>query len=294
MDKIIMEGLKMKESIIKTNTESKGGTSSWQYREADCLIVPDDKSMTYPRICAHRGFNTICPENSMPAFGAAIALGANEIEFDLWATKDGELVSIHDCSLDRVSNGEGNVWDYTYEELLKVDFGIKHSKEFKGLQIVKFEEILKKFANAVIMNIHVKIWDAEHEDRQYERIASLIRQYGCEKHVYMMTSSDESLEQFHEVAPDICRCVGWNGVKDKPLEIVDRAIRLGCEKVQLFKPYFNEQSVIKAKEHGIICNVFWADDPQEAVEYLKMGIDTILTNDYLQIAVAVKEYVRSV
>ena len=85
----------------------------------------------------------------------------------------------------------------------------------------------------------------------------------------------------------------WNGVTDKPLEIVDRAIRMGCEKVQLFKPYFNQESVIKARNHGIICNVFWADDPDEAVEYLKMGIDTILTNDYLQISRAVKKYVES-
>ena len=269
------------------------GRRPWLYRPAGSMIVPGDKVMSYPRICAHRGFNTVCPENSMPAFGAAIALGANEIEFDLWATKDGELVSIHDCDLDRVSNGTGNIWDYTYEELMKVDFGMKYSKEFEGLQIVKFEEILKKFACTVIMNIHVKIWDSEHEDRQYERIASLIRQYDCEKHVYMMSSSDESLEEFHKIAPEICRCVGWNGVKDKPLEIVDRAIKLGCEKVQLFKPYFNQESVIKARNHGIICNVFWADDPDEAIKYLKMGIDTILTNDYFQISRAVKKYIEA-
>ena len=74
---------------------------------------------------------------------------------------------------------------------------------------------------------------------------------------------------------------------------MDRAIRLGCEKVQLFKPYFNQESVIKAHENGIICNVFWAYDPEEAVEYLKMGIETILTNDYLQVSRAVKKYVET-
>ena len=46
----------------------------------------------------------------------------------------------------------------------------------------------------------------------------------------------------------------------------------------------------KAHENGIICNVFWADEPEEAVEFLKMGVDTILTNDYLLIANAVKKY----
>lgn len=62
--------------------------------------------------------------------------------------------------------------------------------------------------------------------------------------------------------------------------------------MQLFKPYFNRESIIKAHNNGIKYNVFWADDPKEAVEYLKMGIDTILTNDYLQISRAVKKYVE--
>ena len=65
-------------------------------------MVQNDKNMPYPRVCAHRGFNTIAPENTMPAFAAAIALGAEEIEFDLWATKDGELVTAHDSKLERV------------------------------------------------------------------------------------------------------------------------------------------------------------------------------------------------
>ena len=62
--------------------------------------------------------------------------------------------------------------------------------------------------------------------------------------------------------------------------MVDRAIALGCKKVQLFKPYFNADTVKKAHEHGIICNVFWSDDPEETKQFRQMGIDTILTNDY--------------
>ncbi len=264
------------------------GRAPWQYRPAGSAVRLNEKQTPYPRVCAHRGFNSICPENSLPAFGAAVALGAEEIEFDIWSTKDGELVSIHDSTLERVSDGIGNIWDYTYDELLKFDFGIKCGERFKGLRIVRFEEILQKFACHVIMNIHVKIWDNECDERQYEKIAGLIRKYDCEKYVYIMTTSDTCLREFHEVAPEICRCVGWNGVTDKPLEIVERAIRLGCEKVQLFKPYFDQSSVDLARANNIRCNVFFADDPGEAVRYLEMGIDTILTNDFLQVSNAVK------
>ncbi|MBR6683820.1 MAG: hypothetical protein IKL38_05705, partial [Firmicutes bacterium] len=132
------------------------GRRPWKYRPAGSAIVLPDDRMPYPRICAHRGFNTIAPENSMPAFGAAVAMGAEEIEFDLWVTKDGEIVSCHDKRLDRVSTGTGNIYDYTYEELLAFDFGVKYSEEFKGLKILKFEEILQKFACHTIMNIHIK------------------------------------------------------------------------------------------------------------------------------------------
>ena len=71
--------------------------------------------------------------------------------------------------------------------------------------------------------------------------------------------------------------------------MVNRAIELGAYKIQLFKPYFNEETVKKAHEHGILCNVFWADRPEQAREFLEMGIDTILTNDYLAIYNATKD-----
>ena len=262
------------------------GRAPWQYRPAGSAVTAGEALTPYPRICAHRGFNTIAPENSMPAFGSAIAMGAEEIEFDLWATKDGELVSIHDASLERTSDGEGMVWDHTYEELLAFDFGKKHGAEYEGLRILRFEEILKKLSNLVIMNIHVKIWDEEAEDPMIEKIVALIRKYDCEKSVYFMTASDRIIKAVMEYAPDIAVCVGHDF--NRPYAIVDRAIALGAKKVQLFKPYFTQEMIDKAKAHGIKCNVFWSDEAEEAKKYLEMGIDTILTNDYGRISAALK------
>ena len=71
--------------------------------------------------------------------------------------------------------------------------------------------------------------------------------------------------------------------------LVDRAIALGAYKVQLFKPHFNQATVDKAHAHGILCNVFYADDPEEARHYRAMGIDTILTNDFLTVKNALTE-----
>ena len=265
------------------------GRRPWKYRPAGSAIVKPDDIMPYPRVCAHRGFNTVAPENSMPAFGSAIAMGAEEIEFDLWYTKDGEIVSIHDSSLERVSDGSGKVYEHTYEEVLKYDFGIKYSEKFKGMKILKFEEILKKFACHTIMNIHVKTInnDCEYDREILEKIIALIDKYDCRKYVYFMSGNDNFLKLAKELAPDICRCCGKGKA---PWEIVDRAIKYDCKKVQLFKPYFNQEMIDKAHKNGIACNVFWSDDTEETKKFLDMGIDTILTNDYNIISQIVKQY----
>ena len=269
------------------------GRNPWQYRPAGSAIIKPESLMPYPRICAHRGFSTIAPENSMPAFGAAVGMGAEEIEFDLWYTKDGEIVSVHDDTLDRISNGTGYVYDHTYEELKKLDFGIKHGEKFKGLRVVKFEDILEKFSCHVIMNIHIKPdvkFDAEDKNfdkKHLEKIISLIDKYDCRKYVYFMSSNDTVLGYLKELAPDIPLCCGFDFNPDFET-IVDRAIKFGCKKVQFFKPNYNENMIKKAHEHGIICNMFWSDEPDEAVKFIEMGIDTILTNDYNIVANAVK------
>ena len=265
------------------------GRRPWKYRPSGSAIVRRDDWMPYPRVCAHRGFNTVAPENSMPAFGAAVAMGAEEIEFDLWYTKDGEIVSIHDSKLDRVSDGTGRVYDYTYEELLKFDFGSKFGEEFKELRILRFEDILKKFACHTIMNVHVKTVSnvCSYDEVLLKKIVDLVRKYDCEKYVYFMSGNDVLLKQLGELAPDIGRCVGGG---DERWKIVDRAIELGINKVQLFKPYFNKEMIDKAHANGIRCNVFWSDDAEETKDFLEMGIDTILTNDYNRISQVVSDF----
>ena len=264
------------------------GRRPWRYRNGGAAIVRFDDVMPYPRLCAHRGFNAVAPENSMPAFGAAISLGASEIEFDLWVTTDGEIVSCHDSTLDRVSTGSGKIYEKSFAELSEFDFGIKFGEKFKGLRIVRFEDILKKYAGHAVMNIHIKNRSTQKDGYDVDamkKIVALIRKYDCVKHVYFMSGVDAILRQFKEYAPDIAICVGGG---DQKWEIVDRAIELGAQKVQLFKPYFNQKMIDKAHAHGIRCNVFWSDDPEEAKRFLDMGIDTILTNDYLAISNALQ------
>ncbi len=275
------------------------GRRPWKYRPGGSAMVRFDSIMPYPRICAHRGFNTVAPENSLPAFGAAVALGAHEIEFDLWATKDGEIVSIHDCNLDRVSTGKGLVWDYTYDELAEFDFGVKYSPEYEGLRILKFEDILKKFACHTVMNIHIKAQDDINPlpEETLVKIIRLIEKYDCKKYCYFMTGNPAILGQLLDLAPDIQRCAGASCGPRLPKEdLVDKAIKYKCSKIQLFKPFFGEnepdyleKAIKKAHDNGIRVNIFWSDDPEETKRYIDMGVDTVLSNDYQRNAAVIQK-----
>lgn len=238
-----------------------------------------ESKMKYPRLCAHRGFPNVAPENSIPAYEAAVNACADEIEYDIWSTTDGVLVSCHDPVLDRVSDGEGKIYEKTYDELLKLDFGVKFSQEFKGLKIPTFEEILQKFSGKVVMNIHIKIWDLDYLDPKIQEIIDLIRKYNAEDYSYIQASNAKTMQKFMQAAPDIHCALGWDG-KETGKDLVERAIKIGAHKVQFFKLHYDKEAMELAHKHGIICNVFWSDEAAEAKEIFALGADCILTNKY--------------
>lgn len=72
-------------------------------------------------VWAHRGASGYAPENTLAAFQEAVDMGADGVELDIQLTKDGEMVVIHDETVDRTTNGKGWVKDYTFEDLRKLD-----------------------------------------------------------------------------------------------------------------------------------------------------------------------------
>src|SRR5438105_2353760 len=86
-------------------------------------------------VVGHRGAMGYCPENTMASFERALALGADWIELDVHLSRDGELIVIHDETLDRTTNGHGLVRDHTLAELKQLDAG-------DGQQIPTLDEVL--------------------------------------------------------------------------------------------------------------------------------------------------------
>ncbi len=262
------------------------GRTTWSYRPAGSMTVLSDKMMPYPRICAHRGWPCATPENTLPSFGAAVALGAQEIEMDIRFTADGIPVVSHDPVLERVSNGEGLVENHTLAQLQFLDFGVKHGSQFAGVKIATFEEVLAKFARHAIINLHLKSVDenGSYPEDQMRKIVELLTRYDQMEHVYFMGSSDVMACAL-KIAPQIPRCMACF---PEPEKILERAVKYQCSKVQFFATELKDGQIEKAHQMGLKCNLFFSDDPVAAGKYFAAGIDTILTNDCLHILPLIK------
>ncbi len=120
-------------------------------------------------VAAHRGASTAYPENTMEAFRAAIEMGVDQIETDVRITKDGELVLIHDETVNRTTNGEGKVRDMTLAELKTLDAGIKKDEKFAGAKIPTLRELMELVKDHPTMTLDIEL--KEYPTEGYEAIA---------------------------------------------------------------------------------------------------------------------------
>lgn len=125
-----------------------------------CIAAEGDAStgveMPSRGICAHRGASDTHPENTLAAFREAVRLGAHMIEFDVALTEDGRLVLMHDSTLDRTTNGKGQVSEFTLAELKQLDAGSWKNSRFKGERIPTLDEALAIMPDNMWLNVHLK------------------------------------------------------------------------------------------------------------------------------------------
>jgi len=219
--------------------------------------------------CAHRGVSALMPENTLPAFAASLALGADEIEFDIRLTKDKKLVVSHDDNLERISNGKGLVLDHTMEELRNLNIGAKH-----GWQIgfCEAREVFELLANKIVFNMHVK----ESGDDGYliKELYKLIKEYHAEDNCYFAAVPPE-LECMLRVAPDIKRCAIQH---PECVNVWDVAVKYECSRVQFWFGMYGKEHIDLLHDKNIHCNLFFSDTPEDFSKHFEMGIDTLLTN----------------
>lgn len=243
--------------------------------------------VVFPALCAHRGLSGLMPESCLPGFAAGIALGADEIEFDIRLTKDKQLVISHDDKAERVAQGSGSIAGLTLNELKKMRLRAPNDEADWNVTFSTPKEVFAAIGSACVMNLHFKDF-GENTGWVVAEMKRLTYQYALENSVYFSTNNEDTMRQFAAIAPEIPRCALEPRRED--MDIVDFAVKYGCRRCQLFKGYFDINTVKKAIAAGLICNVFWADDEAAARSYLDMGISVLLTNRTDKLAELIEMY----
>lgn len=160
-------------------------------------------------VICHRGDHVIYPENTLAAYAEAIKNEADYVEIDLRTTRDGQLVSMHDATVNRMTEGKGNVSDLTLDEIEQLHIKSRDSIDKTVYRVPTFEEILKLCRDKIYIYIDYKRADVA-------TAYAMLKKYGMEKQVLVYINNPQQFVDWRRIAPDMPLMVSMPGnVKDE-------------------------------------------------------------------------------
>lgn len=225
------------------------------------------------KVVAHRGASAYAPENTMLAFEKSIEMGADYIELDVQMSKDKQLVVIHDQSLQRTAGENGDVNDYSAQELQLLDVG-------QGYTIPLLEEVIQKYKDRIGLLIELK--HPELYCGIEEELAFLLTKYGLDKadeeQVIVQSFNLESIKKLHALLPDVHKGVLLSKEYYPYSEQLVHEISQFADYVNPKYTYVDELLVAQIHERGLAMMAWTVDDKREAARLIELGIDGIITN----------------
>jgi glycerophosphoryl diester phosphodiesterase len=238
-----------------------------------------------PIAIAHRGGAEELPENTLPAFDAAIALGYHHLETDAHLSADGVVFSFHDHLLDRVTDRRGRLSQLSAEVIGGADAAYHFSPDGRtfplrgtGIRVPTMEEVLTRWPH-VFVNIDTK------SDRVVEPLVELLRRLDAFDRVCIGSFSDERLRRLRRLSDGgICTSMGPASITRAWLASrTGRMPRLRADCVQV--PVRARRLVVvdrrfvdAAHRNGLQVHVWTIDDHEEMAAVLDLGVDAIMTD----------------
>lgn len=154
-----------------------------------------------PEITAHRGSSANAPENTLAAIEKAIEDGADYAEIDVRLTADGNLVLMHDASLERTAGSDEMIWNARWEYLRNLDAGSYFSSEYTGERIPSLEEVMDAASGRIRLNIEIKY--SSHTPDLARKVAELIVEKDYVDRCVITSFKYDVLADVKAVSPDI-------------------------------------------------------------------------------------------
>lgn len=147
---------------------------------------------------AHRGASDEAPENTLVAFQRALEQGADALECDVHLSADGEVVVIHDDTVDRTTDGTGAVAGMTLEELHQLDAGSWKGPQFAGQRIPTLQEIIELLGETIPLFIEFKGSSPELP----QKVADLLRETQMQDRAWLFAAHHPTLKQLRRLSPE--------------------------------------------------------------------------------------------
>ncbi|KOO47657.1 glycerophosphodiester phosphodiesterase [Priestia koreensis] len=240
---------------------------------------------------AHRGASGYAPEHTMSSYQLAYKMKADYIELDLQMTKDGQLIAMHDETLDRTTNGSGAVKDHTLREIKQLDAGswfneTYHNQakmEYKGLKVPTLDEILETFGKHANYYIETKSPNTYPgmEEKLIETLKKhhLIGPHAKRGQVMIQSFSKDSLLKIRDLDPklptiQLLNAKSMQSITDATLtEIRSYAVGIGPD----FKS-LKGKNVQDIRQHDLLLHPYTVNDKAEMTRLLTLGITGAFTN----------------
>lgn len=224
------------------------------------------------QIVAHRGASAECPENTLASTRAAITSGATAVEVDVRTTRDGRLVLSHDAQVERSTDGKGLINELTFEELRKLDAGVRFAAKFKGERIPTLEEVLAVCKGKIDVLLDLK----EAGDLYANRVVAAVRKAGDPARTIVGVRSVAQAREFRQRLPE-ARQIGLIGT---PAEIEAYA-EAGVEMIRLWPRWLTDPSTVaRVKQARVQLHLNGTDGtPDELRELLVFHPDSISSDD---------------
>lgn len=155
-----------------------------------------------PFMISHRGAAAFAPENTLAGVAEAIRQGARFVEVDVQRSADGVLVLIHDSTVDRTTDGTGEVGQLTWGEMQGLDAGSHFSPGFAGEPIPTLESLLESTAGRdVILILEAK--DPQRYPGIERQLAEMLRRFKAQERAIVISFDHGWLCRFYDVAPEV-------------------------------------------------------------------------------------------
>ncbi len=214
--------------------------------------------------CGHRGLSGEQPENTLAAFGAAVAANFPAVELDLRTTKDGQLVILHDAGLERTTDGRGRVESLTYREV--------HSFDAGGGKVPLLSDLFTM----------LKAWDGLYNLELKAQSAAkptvdLVRRFHLAPRIQISSMDPKALSEVHHLAPDIKRgliCLGPPDEAD-----VATAQDTGCTWLNVDHDFIDAPDEVEGwQKAGMRVAAWTVNDVARAKALVAMGVECIITD----------------